>query len=83
MAKTLTLSEDLAAELEARVAKGAASSTEDLVRAGLQALDAEDARRLEAVRAKLKQAIDDPRPSLPAKEVFERVHMMIDALERK
>jgi antitoxin ParD1/3/4 len=83
MSKALTLPPDLVAKVEERIASGAAADAVDVVRAGLEALDAADAAKLEAVRAKIARALDDPRPSVPAEEAFDRVDALLDALARR
>jgi antitoxin ParD1/3/4 len=77
MTKTIDLPADLAAKVEERVASGAAKNPADVVRAGLEALEAEDARKLEALRAKVGRALSDPRPSRPADEVFDDVEALV------
>lgn len=58
------------ASIEARVASGAYESASEVVRAALRALDREEAAIDEVLRAKVQEAIDDPRPSIPADQVF-------------
>jgi antitoxin ParD1/3/4 len=67
---------DLQAGIEKRVASGAYASASEVVRAGLRALDREEAALDEMMRRKIQEAYDDPRPSVPASEVF-------DELERR
>ena len=64
-AVTVTL-EDMLESAEARVRSGAYSSLSAVVQEGLRALDREDEWLREAVR----ESLDDPRPSIPAEEVF-------------
>lgn len=82
MTTELRLPPDLAAKLDERVASGAAASAVDVVRDGLAALEAEDARRLQALRDKVARAMADPRPSAPADVAFDRVEAMLAALDR-
>ncbi|MDW5317141.1 type II toxin-antitoxin system ParD family antitoxin [Rhizobium sp. PL01] len=58
------------AGIETRVASGAYESASEVVRAALRALDREEAALDEVLRAKVQEAIDDPRPSIPAEDVF-------------
>jgi hypothetical protein len=53
------------------------------LRAALDALEAQDAARLEAVRAKLGRAIDDPRPSVSADEAFDRIEAALASRTRR
>lgn len=69
---TVTLGE-LQERVEARVRSGAYSSASEVVRAGLRALDREEEALDELWRRKIQEAYDDPRPSIPAEQVFERL----------
>lgn len=61
---------DLAEKVEERVRSGEYESASDVVRAGLEALEREE-REFDAVlKAKVEEALADPRPSIPAAEVF-------------
>lgn len=66
---TVTLGE-MQERVEARVKSGAYSSASEVVRAGLRALDREEEALNEIWRRKIKESLDDPRPSIPAEEVF-------------
>lgn len=55
---------------EARVRSGAYASMSEVVRAGLRALDREEDALNQWIREKIQEAMDDPRPSIPAREVF-------------
>lgn len=83
MTKTIDLPEDLAAKVEERIASGAATTPADVVRAGLEALDAEDSRKLEALRAKVDRALSDPRPARPAEEVLSKVEALVRSHSRQ
>jgi antitoxin ParD1/3/4 len=69
---TVTLGKQQAI-LDDRLASGDYESASEVVRAGLRALDREEKARLEYMRAKVKESLDDPRPSVPAEEVFARL----------
>jgi antitoxin ParD1/3/4 len=69
---TVTLGE-LQERVDARVQSGAYSSASEVIRAGLRALDREEEALNEVWRRKIQEAYDDPRPSIPADEVFERL----------
>ena len=69
---TVTLGE-LQTDVDERVKSGAYSSASEVVRAGLRALQREEAALDELWRRKIQEAYDDPRPSISAEEVFERL----------
>ena len=62
---TVTLG-DLQAKVDERLKSGAYSSASEVVRAGLRALEREEAALDEVLRRKIQEAYDDPRPSIPA-----------------
>lgn len=66
---TVTLG-DLHERVEARMASGDYASVSEVVRAGLRALDREEAALDAVLRQRVQEALADPRPALPAEEVF-------------
>ncbi len=66
---TVTLG-DLYERAEARVKSGAYTSVSDVLRAGLRALDREEAAIEAVLRDKVRQALDDPSLPIPADRVF-------------
>jgi antitoxin ParD1/3/4 len=56
--------------VEARVRTGNYTSASEVMCAAIRALDREDEALDELLRRKVKAALDDPRPSIPAEEVF-------------
>lgn len=66
---TVTLGK-LQERVDARVKSGTYSSASEVVRAGLRALDREEEMLDEMWRRKIQEAYEDPRPSIPADEVF-------------
>ncbi|GJE60347.1 hypothetical protein MPOCJGCO_2458 [Methylobacterium trifolii] len=69
---TVTLGE-MQERVEARLQSGAYASVSEVVRAGLRALDREEAAIDAVLREKVRDALDDPRPSLPADQVFDEL----------
>ncbi len=83
MANSLTLPPDLAAKVQARIDSGAANDAVEVLRAGIDALEAADAVKLEAVRARVARALADPRASTPSEQAFDRIDALLNALDRK
>ncbi|WP_426122608.1 type II toxin-antitoxin system ParD family antitoxin [Pararhizobium sp. PWRC1-1] len=69
---TVTLGKQQAL-LEDRLQSGAYESASEVIRAGLRALDREEAALSQIMRAKIREAIDDPRPDVTAADVFARL----------
>jgi antitoxin ParD1/3/4 len=59
--------------VEARVKSGAYASASEVMRAALRALDREEAAVDEWLRQRVDEAFADPRPNVPALEVFKRL----------
>ncbi|HLG48870.1 MAG TPA: type II toxin-antitoxin system ParD family antitoxin [Reyranella sp.] len=59
--------------VEARVKSGAYASASEVIRAALRALDREEAAVDEWLRQRVDEAFEDPRPNVPAEEVFKRL----------
>ncbi len=59
--------------LERRLESGEYDSASEVLRHALRALDREDAVLDEALREKVRAAMADRRPSVPAGEVFKRL----------
>ena len=51
----------------------------EVVRAGLRALDREETALDDMLRTKIQEAVDDPRPRIPAEEAFGRFWEKIEA----
>ena len=66
---TVTLG-DMQRHVDARVRSGAYASVSEVVRAGLRALDREEAAIDAVLRKTVQEALDDPAPAVPADEVF-------------
>jgi antitoxin ParD1/3/4 len=69
---TVTLG-DLQERVEARVKSGAYVSASEVMRAALRALDREEAAVDGWLRQQVDEAFADPRPNVPAGEVFARL----------
>lgn len=69
---TVTLGE-LQDRVDARVESGAYASASEVMRAAVRALDREDAALDDWLRQRVDEAFADPRPSIAAEEVFERL----------
>lgn len=69
---TVTLGPQLAS-LEARLKSGEYASASEVMRSALRALDRQDAALDEYLAAKVRASIQDPRPSVPATDVFKRL----------
>jgi antitoxin ParD1/3/4 len=79
-AVSVTLGE-MAEHAERHLASGRFSSMSEVVRAGLRALDREEAALDTLLRAKVEEALADERPPVPMAEAFARVR--VTAARRK
>ncbi len=59
--------------VEERVASGEYDSVSEVVQAGLEALAREEAAFDGVLRRLVQESLDDPRPDIPAEEVFDRL----------
>lgn len=69
---TVTLG-DLQERVDARVKSGSYASASEVLRAAVRALDREEAALDEGLRRRVDEALADPRPNIPAREVFRRL----------
>jgi antitoxin ParD1/3/4 len=69
---TVTLG-DLQTAVEARVKSGAYASVSEVMRAAVRALDREEAAINEWLRRCVDEALADPSPDVPARQVFRRL----------
>jgi antitoxin ParD1/3/4 len=69
---TVTLG-DLHPHVESRVKSGAYASASEVIRAAVRALDREEAAINDWLRQRVDAALADPRPNVPAREVFKRL----------
>ncbi|WP_442579079.1 type II toxin-antitoxin system ParD family antitoxin [Mesorhizobium sp. ASY16-5R] len=56
-----------------RLESGDYNSASEVIRAGLRALDREEEALNAILREKIREALDEPGPDVPADEVFERL----------
>ena len=56
-----------------RVESGEYSTATEVIQAGLDALEREEAAFDQYLREKVQEALNDPRPDIPMDEVFERL----------
>jgi len=68
--------------LEARIESGEYESASEVVRAALRALDREEAALDEIIKAKIREALDDPRAPVPESEVFARLEARYEKLKK-
>ena len=75
-AVTVTLG-DMTTNAERHLASGRFASMSEVVRAGLRALDREEAALDELVRSRVAEALADPRPMIDAAEGFAQVRAAV------
>jgi antitoxin ParD1/3/4 len=66
------------AAVEQRVASGQYGSVSEVLRAGVRALEREEAALNEIIRRKVREAINDPRPSIPGDAVLAELQALVD-----
>ncbi|MDB5977041.1 MAG: putative addiction module antidote proteinCopG/Arc/MetJ family [Nevskia sp.] len=69
---TVTLG-DLQKHVDARVKSGSYASTSEVLRAAVRALDREESAVNDWLRQRVDDAFADPRPNVPAGDVFKRL----------
>ena len=74
-AVTVTLG-GMAERARAHIASGRYASMSEVVRAGLRALDREEAEFDAILKDKVEEAMNDPRPYLSLDEAFDRLRAM-------
>jgi antitoxin ParD1/3/4 len=65
---------DLQEHVEARVKSGAYASASEVMRAAMRVLDREEAALDDWLRQRVDEALADPRPTAPARDVLEHLH---------
>jgi antitoxin ParD1/3/4 len=79
---TVTVPTAQKAFIEERIRVGRFGSASEVVRAGLRALEREEAHLDEWMRERVRQIADDPRPLVSADEVLERLNARIARAEQ-
>ena len=69
---TVTLG-DLKERVDARVRSGSYASASEVLRAAVRALDREEDALRDALRDEIEKSLNDPRPSIPAEDVFAKL----------
>jgi antitoxin ParD1/3/4 len=64
---------DLHERVAARVASGSYASASEVLRAAVRALEREEAAVDDWLRRQVDESLDDPRPNIPADDVFARL----------
>ena len=62
--------------VRARVKSGAYASASEVMRAAIRALDREEAALSDWLRDRVDEAFADPRPAIPADEVFKELRQL-------
>ena len=73
---SITLPSQMVDAIKARVEDGTYASTSEVMRAALRALEREEHILDQVADAKIREAIDDPRPGIPADDVFDRLERL-------
>ena len=74
--RNVNLTEELDQFVAAKITSGRFENASEVVRAGLRLLEEHEtshAERLAELKREINEAFDDPRPSIPAEEVFDRL----------
>ena len=73
---SITLPADMVAKIKAQVGSGRYASTSEFLRDAMRTWmrhEEEHEERMAAIRARVQRSIDDPRPSAPLDDAFDRV----------
>ncbi|MDE1156837.1 MAG: type II toxin-antitoxin system ParD family antitoxin [Neorhizobium sp.] len=80
---SISLPANTADDIQSRVDAGLYPSAGDVVSAALRALDREERLDDPLLDMKVREALDDDRPALPADQVFERLERLHAAQMRR
>jgi antitoxin ParD1/3/4 len=81
---SVTITPKMNRMIQKRVKAGDFASSSELIREALRVWELreqEHQERLAVIRARIDEAMDDPRPSVPAAEVFERLRARYEVLK--
>lgn len=73
---SITLPTDMVKVIKERVEKGAYASTSEVLREAIRVWlrkEEEHSERMAAIRSRIHQSLDDPRPSVPLNDAFARL----------
>jgi antitoxin ParD1/3/4 len=76
---SITLTSDMLRTIRESVEAGEYASTSEALRDAVRAWQrqrSEDAERLTAIRARVRRSLEDPRPSVPLEEAFDRIERL-------
>jgi len=79
---SVTLPDEMVHLIKSKVASGAFASTSEVLREAMRTWirrEEEHEERLKAIRAKVQESLNDPRPRVPADEAFARIRQAIAA----
>ncbi|MBV9571303.1 MAG: type II toxin-antitoxin system ParD family antitoxin [Alphaproteobacteria bacterium] len=79
---TVTLG-DLKERVDSRVRSGSYASASEVLRAAVRALDREDDAIRSVLREEIDRSLNDPRPSIPAEQVFSTLRRRHERSRRK
>lgn len=80
---SITLPAEMVAVIKQNVESGRYASTSELLREAMRSWlrgEEEHAERLNSIRARIRQSLDDPRPSVSLDDAFARVDSRISSL---
>ena len=76
---SITMTSDMLRAIRESVAAGEYASTSEALRDAVriwQRQRSEDAERLTAIRTRVRHSLEDPRPSVPLDEAFDRIEQL-------
>lgn len=83
---SVTVTAAMARDIREKVSSGAYASANEVVQAGLEALnrqEAEDADRLASIKARIRASAEDTRPGHTSEEMRQHIREMAERAERR